>query len=76
MARPCGADLENAGFLECSSVVGVFKHESRDVKLVVHVDDILVSGSASDLKWLQQVLTAEYEIKCKVLGPGFLNSFL
>ena len=41
----------------------------RDVKLTVHGDDFLVTGSRSDLLWLQDKLGSKYKTKTHVLGP-------
>ena len=41
----------------------------RDVKLTVHGDDFLVTGSRSDLLWLRDKLGSKYEVKTHLLGP-------
>ena len=50
----------------------VFYHRERDMLVVTHVDDFLVSGNRSDLKWLHQMIEKEFEIKGEILGnrPG------
>ena len=63
--------LRGADFEECPTIVGVFRHRSRDLKLAVHVDDILSTGCPSDLQWLQTVLSAKYDVKSQIIGSGF-----
>ena len=47
----------------------VFKHETRDIVLAAHVDDMMVSGTADDLSWFERTLRAHYDLKYRVLGP-------
>ena len=42
---------------------GVFQHETRDILLCVHVDDLLCTGSRDDLMWLKKELMKEYELE-------------
>ena len=50
----------------------VFYHSERDMLAVTHVDDFLVSGNRSDLKWLYKMIETEFEIQGETLGdrPG------
>ena len=44
--------------------------------VVVHVDDFLCSGEEKDLKWLQQSLEEEFELKANIIVPGCSASYL
>ena len=47
---------------------GVFQHETRDILLCVHVDDLLCTGVRNDLLWLKLQLLKEYELETKLMG--------
>ena len=47
---------------------GVFQHETRDIFLCVHVDDLLCTGIREDLIWLKKQLLKEYELETKLMG--------
>ena len=47
---------------------GVFQHETRDILLCVHVDDLLCTGIRDDLLWLKLQLLKEYELENQVDG--------
>ena len=36
---------------------------------MAHVDDALATGSLEDLKWLQETLSAVYDLKHSIMGP-------
>ena len=57
--------LEEIGFVKGKASAYNFRHVQRDVKLTVHGDDFLVTGSRSDLPWLRDKLGSKYEI----MGP-------
>ena len=42
--------MKEKGFKECKVTNGVFTHPERDLRVVVHVDDFLLSGGKEDLK--------------------------
>ena len=48
-------------FKESVTHPGVFQHETRDIFLCVHVDDILCTGPREDLIRLKKQLLKEYE---------------
>ena len=58
------------GFKESVSQPCVFFHPSRDIQLLAHVDDFLVSGLRRDLDYVHNCLLQAFEVKCKILGPG------
>ena len=47
---------------------GVFQHETRDLFMCVHVDDLLCTGVRDDLMWLKFQLSKEYELETKMMG--------
>ena len=47
---------------------GVFQHETRDIFLCVHVDDLLCTGPREDLMWLKNQLLKKYELDTMMLG--------
>ena len=48
----------------------VYTHREKEMMVVTHVDDFLCSGSKSDLKWLHDSLSQEFELKAEMMGPG------
>ena len=58
------------GFAQGKSSPCVFYHAERDLRIVVHGDDITSAGDDEQLKWLQQELETEYALKLRaLLGP-------
>ena len=47
---------------------GVFQHETRDILLCVHVDDLLCTGVRGDLLWLKLQPLKEQELETKLMG--------
>ena len=45
------ATLRGLGFTECVTVPGILRHVSRDIRLAVHVDDVIVTGALDNLQW-------------------------
>ena len=48
-------------FKESVTHPGVFQHETRDILLCVHVDDLLCRGVRDDLMWLKRQYLKQYE---------------
>ena len=48
----------------------VYFHPQLDLVVVTHVDDFLCSGKLSDLRWLHEAISKEFDIKSETLGPG------
>ena len=42
-----------------------------NVKISVHVDDLLITGSSDDLQWMQEVLANAYQMKFQSVGQGY-----
>ena len=61
-------DVSGLGFLESKSTSGVFTQMDRDLKVVTHVDDFLVSAEMRDLSWLSGELARKYELKVEIAG--------
>ena len=55
-------------FKESVTHPGVFQHETRDIFLCVHVDDLLRTGLREDLMWLKKQLLKEYEMEIMLMG--------
>ena len=55
-------------FKESVTHPGVFQHDTRDILLCVHVDDLLCTGVRDDLLWLKLQLLKEYELETKLMG--------
>jgi len=50
------SDMIEMGFNECKVTNGVFTHPGRDLRVVVHVDDFLLSGEGHNLLWFRDQL--------------------
>ncbi len=61
-------DMKTMGVTECKVTNGVFTHHERDLRVVVHVDDFLLSGEAHQLSWFQDMMAKKYELKGQVAG--------
>ena len=61
-------DMNTSGFEECKVTTGVFTHGVRDLRLVAHVDDLLVSGEKHDLTRFKEEMAKKYELKVQVSG--------
>ena len=55
-------------FKESVTHPGVFQHETRDILLCVHVDDLLCTGLRDNLMWLKKQLLKEYELETMLIG--------
>ena len=62
--------MKEMGFKECKVTNGVFTHPERDLRVVAHVDDFLISGEGHQLQWFRDPLTQKYELKGQVAGWG------
>ena len=65
-------DMHRMGFHESKFTSGVYVHHSRDIQVVAHVDDFLVSAEPRDAKWFKEELARRYELKVETIGwePG------
>ena len=62
------ATLTTMGFSESRTMPGVLRHETRQIWLVVHVDDLLCSGYEQDLQWLRDEMKRHYVLKTQMIG--------
>ena len=53
---------------KCYPSGGVFQHETRDILLCVHWDDLLCTGVRDNLMWLKEQLRKEYELETMLMG--------
>jgi hypothetical protein len=59
------------GFKQGVANASSFYHEARGVRVVVHGDDFVCTGSEPNLVWLEGCLRDKYPLKMRgVLGPG------
>ena len=62
--------LADAGFVIGRANGSTFYHKERDVRMVVHGDDFVITGREEDLKWTEDVLRRKYPLKMRgLLGP-------
>ena len=47
-----------------------YLHKAKGIKVMVHGDDFVSSGSRSSLKWFKSHLEKRFEVKTKVIGKG------
>ena len=66
--------LEKEGFTAVRSMAGVFVHHERQVQLCTHVDDFLVIGPRSGVRWTRGILKKHYEVKTSILGHEGVTS--
>ena len=55
-------------FNESVTHPGVFQHETRDILLCVHVDDLLCTDLRVDLMWLKKPLFKKYDLETLLMG--------
>ena len=46
----------------------MFTQRVRDLRVVAHVDDFLVSGEYQDLAWFRSEMAKKYELKVQIAG--------
>ena len=62
--------LTDAGFVVGGADGSTFHHEMREVRIVVHGDDFVITGMEEELKWTEDVLRKKYPVKMRgILGP-------
>ena len=57
------AELRKFGFVQGSASTCCFRHESRDIRCVVHGDDFVFAGSDRDLDWVQSCMEKSFLVK-------------
>ena len=59
--------LVELGFVASKLQPSVFWNREKDLRVVVHVDDLLVEGGLAELRWLRDMLKDKYKIKSAIL---------
>jgi hypothetical protein len=62
--------LESLSFTRSVLQPSVYFHREREMVVIVHVDDVLCSGTAKNCEWLYNSLRHKYDLKSSVLHPG------
>lgn len=63
--------LKEMGFKQGKSSNCVFRHDERNIDVVVHGDDFTILALDKDIDWCKEGLEEKYELKLRgVLGPG------
>ena len=52
----------------------MFYHETKDVEMIAHVDDLFVVGSLEDVQDVYRGLADAFEMKCTYAGPKTGNN--
>jgi hypothetical protein len=60
-----GQTLRQSGFDVGKASGSTFFHRDRGVRVVVHGDDFVSTGSIEDLRWTEELLKAKYPLECK-----------
>ena len=61
--------MHKLGFVASMLQPGVYHHPTREIDVVVHVDDFLCTGRSGDLEWFEQKLKEEYDVSATRVGP-------
>ena len=59
--------LNEWGFKRSKLHPALFTHIEKGIDLVIHVDDMLCSGTAEDLEWFAAVCRSKYEVTRKII---------
>ena len=60
--------MKETGFKRGAASPVVFHNRARNIKILVHGDDFLSSGSPVQLAWFKQQLESKYQIKTSMIG--------
>lgn len=68
--RKCVSWAKSVGFIQGVASPCVFFYTVREISMVVHGDDFTVLGYESDLDWVREPISSEFEVKFRGrLGP-------
>ena len=56
------------GFVQSFINPCLYYHEGRMLRVLVHVDDFLCTGSESNLNWLREKMAEKFKIKHQMVG--------
>lgn len=59
------------GFHHSHIAQGIYVHRARDLRIVCHVDDFLVTGPADQVEWFRSEMASAYEVKHQTLGWNY-----
>ena len=62
------------GFEEPRRVPCVFYHETKDIEMIAHGDDLFVVGGLKDVQDVYRGLAVTFEMKCAYAGPKTGNN--
>ena len=62
--------MQSQGFVVGENNSSTYWHKAKGIKVMVHRDDFVSSGSHSSLKWFKSQLEKCFEVKTKVIGEG------
>ena len=62
------------GSKESLRVPCMFYHETKDVEMIAHVDDLFVAGCFKDVQDVYHGFADAFEMKCTYAGPKTGNS--
>ena len=69
-AKAYGSHLKTLGFVQGRANPCLYHHPGKQLRLLVHGDDYLVTGADADLRWLRREVAKKFEIKSSILGTG------
>lgn len=69
----CKGHLEMIGFRQGTSNPCIFYHVDRNIRVFIHGDDYVASGSDLNLKWMAKEMPDKYECKVHILGPDIAD---
>ena len=58
-----GRVMRSIGFSACKSVPCMHIHAEKSLRVVIHVDDFLISGEAPELEWAEAELAKVFTLK-------------
>ena len=68
---------EQYGFESFPGMPTIFRHVNKDLYMTIHVDDILLVGSESDIQWydetFRQIFTMKNSETCSIATGGKIN---
>ena len=67
--QKCVTDqLYNCGFRVTRGNTCMFRHQERDIVVMVHRDDFVSTADIEDLRWLENMLKEKLEIQRDIIG--------
>jgi hypothetical protein len=63
--------MKGLGFVSSMLQPAVYYHPSRQIRVMTHVDDFLVTGNSENANWFEDALKREYDITSTTIGKHF-----